>query len=204
MKSKLNEKNILGYIRNNYSKFIDHNISDEKIISIYWFDNNMKNIIFPWILKIERELKTIFVYYFKKKYKGYVDVILNKNNYNDNYLKVKPILNKVKRYATLEEYVFSLTYGEFVKLCMTMSNGIYDLILKNLNIHKIDSNFFENILIVRNNIAHNLSLLSINELSIKKIVKIISSYLHYNDIKKENIFLKQCEDEINKIKKIFI
>ena len=202
MKSIINEKNILKYIKKNYSKILKQKMTDDQIISIYWFDNNMKNILFPWILKIEREIKTIFVYYFNKKYKTFKDVILNSNNFNDEFQKIKPIINKVKKYESLEEYIFSITYGEFIKLAENMNNNILNLIIKSLNILKIDKDFFKKTNLIRNNIAHNLSLLSIDEIPIQDSVRIIRKYLEYNDTSKSDIFMNNCFTEIDKIKNI--
>lgn len=202
MKSILNEKNILNYIKKNYSSILNKKMTDDQIISIYWFDNNMKNILFPWILKIERELKTIFVYFFKKKYKSFKDIILNENNFDNQFKKITPILNKIKKYDSLEEFIFSITYGEFIKIIKSFNSDIYKSIIKSLNIEKIDDDFFKKIQLIRNNIAHNLSLLSINEITINDCINLIYKYLNINDTLKSDIFMSQCQSEISKIKNI--
>ena len=201
MKSIVSEKSIINYIRKIYSNIIDKDLSDDEIISIYWFDNNMKNTIFPWVLKIERELKTIFVNLYNKKYKSFKDVLLNSNKYNCSFSLIKPIVNKVKKFSSIEEFVFSITFGEFIKILYYFDISIKKEIDKLLKIKKISENFYECILITRNTIAHNLSLLSMCDVSVLDSINTIKKYLAFNDHEKELILTNDIDAIFRKLSK---
>ncbi|MEG2198369.1 MAG: Abi family protein [Malacoplasma sp.] len=153
------------------------------LISLYWLDINLKNALFPWTLKIERELKSLFIYFYKDFFKSdSFSFLLDENNYLTNPLykdKITFTLYKINqlihRKTNIDNLIFSLTFGEFVTLIIVFSDEIKKNYCEYLKIKKtVFLNLIKYCSIVRNLVAHNKTILNIidernnNRFSLKK------------------------------------
>ena len=87
-------KNDLGWIYQDYNNI-------NPLISIYWFDNELKNICFPWVLKLERQFKAYFIKLYKQSFQtNNADSFLDKTNFNKKKCDDKKV-NKI--IANIEE-----------------------------------------------------------------------------------------------------
>ncbi len=193
-KEEINLKHNLWRIENdlNWIFYQDVENSFDIKICLYWLDINLKNTIFPWVLKIERELKSYFIYYYKEKFKtSNSDQLLNLNNYTDldnskNPLKIfeeyKDMWEK-----TIDEVVFSLTFGQFVNLLIFFHPCIKSRIAHNLD---MDLSVFINIIkyfnILRNAVAHNKTIIKIRDDKNNKRFSLKKKYFDF-PIKKDEI-----------------
>ncbi|MEG0879401.1 MAG: Abi family protein [Malacoplasma sp.] len=153
------------------------------LISLYWLDINLKNALFPWTLKIERELKSLFIYFYKDFFKSdSFSFLLDENNYLTNPLykdKITFTLYKINqlihRKTNIDNLIFSMTFGEFVTLIIVFSDQIKKNYCEYLKIKKtVLLNLIKYCSIVRNLVAHNKTILNIidernnNRFSLKK------------------------------------
>ncbi|MEF9984891.1 MAG: Abi family protein [Malacoplasma sp.] len=153
------------------------------LISLYWLDINLKNALFPWTLKIERELKSLFIYFYKDFFKSdSFSFLLDENNYLTNPLykdKITFTLYKINqlihRKTNIDNLIFSMTFGEFVTLIIVFSDEIKKNYCEYLKIKKtVFLNLIKYCSIVRNLVAHNKTILNIidernnNRFSLKK------------------------------------
>lgn len=167
---KINFKHNLWRITNDLNwlwKNSDNNDLNTQMC-LYWLDINLKNTIFPWILKIERELKASFIYFYKKKFNTTeINELLKKENYNDLENSKNPLkmLNEKKlEDKSIDETIFTLTFGEFVYLVIYFHDSIKNQMSKSLNMNlTIFVNIIKYFIILRNAIAHNKTIIKIKD-----------------------------------------
>lgn len=166
---KIDSKHNLWRIENDLNWiFKDKKNAFNTKISLYWLDINLKNTFFPWILKIERELKSSFISIYKQKFqdssachvindKNYDKVTNGKNPYD--VLVRKNLIDK-----TIDELIFSLTFGEFVNLLLSFNSSIRHKIANDLNFSiDVFSNLIKYLNILRNAVAHNKTVIKIRD-----------------------------------------
>ena len=145
---------------------IEKNIDTK--ISLYWLDINLKNIFFPWILKIERELKSYFVYLFKIKFNNDLSNLVNPLNYKKTSFDKNPIdiwkNVDFKQAKTIDELIFSLTFGEFINFFITFNSYFRITISSKINLKEaVFISYLKCILILRNAVAHNKTVIKIKD-----------------------------------------
>ncbi len=98
---------------NGYRHLLMENHNDEKFIqgatfgelyAIFWFDREIRNILFKYILIIENNIKSVISHYMSKKYGYHEKQYLNPKNFKTESFKlthVNDVLNKVKRQIRL-------------------------------------------------------------------------------------------------------
>lgn len=140
------------------------------LLSLYWLDINLKNALFPWTLKIERELKSLFIYFYKNIFKSdSFSFLMDKLNYLENPIYKKKIiftLDKIKQLSykrnNIDNLIFSMSFGEFVTLLIVFSDEIKKHYCRHLKIKKsIFLNLIKYCSIIRNLVAHNKTILNI-------------------------------------------
>lgn len=140
------------------------------LLSLYWLDINLKNAIFPWTLKIERELKSLFIHFYKNIFKtDLFSFLMERSNYLENPLYKKKIdftLDKIKQLShkrkNIDNLIFSMSFGEFVTLLIVFSGEIQKCYCQHLKIKKsIFLNLIKYCSIIRNLVAHNKTILNI-------------------------------------------
>ena len=168
--NKINLKHNLWRIENDlnwiFKKDIENSLKTK--ICLYWLDINLKNTFFPWVLKIERELKSYFVSFYKKRFSTNSALeLLNQENYSDisnqkNPLKI--LIEKNIKEKSIDEVVFTLTFGEFVNLLIFFNDYIKTSIANELNLNlSIFINVIKYFIILRNAIAHNKTIIKIRD-----------------------------------------
>ncbi len=89
--------------KNNDEKFVN-GATFRELYAIFWFDREIRNILFKYILIIENNIKSVISNYLSKKY-GYKEKqYLNPKNFKTESFKlthVNDVLNKVKRQIRL-------------------------------------------------------------------------------------------------------
>ncbi|MDE5767676.1 MAG: Abi family protein [Malacoplasma sp.] len=158
-------ENDLNWIFKNLNN--DVNVFNTKIC-LYWLDINLKNTFFPWILKIERELKSYFIHYYKVEFKNSsISHLLEKNNYSISQKEKNPyeiIIRKDLTNVSVDQLIFSLTFGEFVNLLISFSNFIKLKISKDLDMNlAVFVNLIKFLNILRNAVAHNKTVIKIKD-----------------------------------------
>lgn len=180
-------ENDLKWIFKNDNSF-DINIKTK--ICLYWLDINLKNTLFPWVLKIERELKAFFIFLYKKKFNTDETIeLLNEKNYVDISNKKNPLKilnqNTVKN-KSIDEVIFTLTFGEFVYLIV-----FFDSIKSKMSSElKMNPSVFVNVIkffnILRNAIAHNKTIIKIRDEKNNKRFSLKKDFFDF-DISKNDI-----------------
>lgn len=167
---ELNFKHNLWRIENDLNWLFKNTAYDDlkTKICLYWLDINLKNTIFPWILKIERELKASFIYFYKKKFNSdLVTELLKKENYTDlenNKNPLKILNNSNFENKTIDEVIFTLTFGEFVYLVIFFNDSIKNQMSRSLQMNQtIFINVIKYLIILRNAIAHNKTIIKIKD-----------------------------------------
>lgn len=144
------------------------------LLNIYWFDNELKNICFPWILKFEREFKAGFIWLYKQEYKtSDSEFIMDKKMFNSKKCdskRIDEIISKIddiltdKKTSNIDELIFSFTFGEFITTLLNFNESFFD---KFSNMFHFPQDIMSNILkylnILRNSIAHNKSVIKIHD-----------------------------------------
>lgn len=59
-----------------------YGVTFEEIVSLYYFDEELRTLFLKYILHVERHMKSMMSYYFCEKYGDSQNAYLNKNNYN--------------------------------------------------------------------------------------------------------------------------
>lgn len=170
--NKIDMNHNMWRIQNDLKWLLKDNDDFSILYSLYWFDNGMKNICFPWVLKIERQLKSVFIYFYKEKYNtDDINEVLIETNYivkkkeidKSNLIRkrISEIIeeNKIKK---IDQLLFSLTFGETVNFMIYFNNSI---IHKMANHFRLEFSIFVNVIkylnIIRNAIAHNKTIIKI-------------------------------------------
>lgn len=83
---KLGYYSLIGGYKNLFKhaasgKYI-YGVTFEEIVSLYYFDEELRTLFLKYILHIERHMKSMMSYYFCEKYGDNQNAYLNKNNYN--------------------------------------------------------------------------------------------------------------------------
>lgn len=148
------------------------------LLSLYWLDINLKNALFPWTLKIERELKSLFISFYKDVFQtDSFSFLIDKLNYLENPLYKKKIAFTIDKITQLsykrnnvDNLIFSMSFGEFVTLIIVFSNEIQKCYCKHLKMKKsIFLNLIKYCSIIRNLVAHNKTILNIiDDINYKK------------------------------------
>ncbi len=172
-----------------------NNISN--LASIYWFDIDLKNICFPWVLKLEREFKSVFIWYYKQNFHtNDSQYLLDKKYYNvkkNNTKKIDKIIYNVedilakKRSNNIDELVFALTFGEFVTTFTHYNESIFNKVSFSFNLSPdIFCNILKFLNILRNSIAHNKTILKIVDEKNNKRFSLKTSFFDFQ-ITKEHV-----------------
>lgn len=168
--NKINFKHNLWRIENDLNWFfLGHEINSFNTkMCLYWLDINLKNSFFPWILKIERELKSFFIHYYKLKFLDHSPKhLINQNNYEKKSNMINPceiLIKKNLQDKTVDEVIFSLTFGEFVNLTIYFNSFIKSKIANDLNLQiPIFINLIKFLNILRNSVAHNKTIIKIKD-----------------------------------------
>lgn len=158
--------------------FIDGTNFDE-LTCVHYFDKEIKNILFKYIIEIEKRLKSIIAYYFSEAHQNNAYPYLYANNFNsNNILKVAPLIssisNIIKKYSnspmnnSIKHYIKVHKGVPLWVISNYMSFGQIVLFYKCMKIQE------------QNKVAKEFSLLLNNSLGrndIKLQVKHIISYL---------------------------
>ena len=158
-------KNDLGWIYQDYNNI-------NPLISIYWFDNELKNICFPWVLKLERQFKAYFIKLYKQSFQtNNADSFLDKTNFNKKKCddkKVNKIIANIeeilknKNTNNIDELVFALTFGEFVTTILNFNESMFYKFAHHFGLMPdVFNNILKYLNILRNAIAHNKSIIKI-------------------------------------------
>lgn len=83
---KLGYYSLIGGYKNLFKhassgKYI-YGVTFEEIVSLYYFDEELRTLFLKYILHVERHMKSMMSYYFCEKYGDSQNAYLNKNNYN--------------------------------------------------------------------------------------------------------------------------
>lgn len=83
---KLGYYSLIGGYKNLFKhaasgKYI-YGVTFEEIVSLYYFDEELRTLFLKYILHVERHMKSMMSYYFCEKYGDNQNAYLNKNNYN--------------------------------------------------------------------------------------------------------------------------
>lgn len=70
-------------------------VTFEEIVSFYFFDEKLRTLFLKYILHVERQLKSMFSYYFCEKYGEYQSAYLTPSNYNQTHRNTNEILRLV-------------------------------------------------------------------------------------------------------------
>lgn len=184
---KIDKKHNLQRIKNDYAWIF--NLSDvdlanktnwKKLVYVYWFDVNLRNIIFAWLSKFERELKSLFITFYKQFIGSnqieYLITSLKKEASLNSQNLIRTILNGSKQETTIDIAIFDLTFGGF---CILLNKFEYNNIqFLNLIADHLDISLFnfkkilKLLLKIRNQIAHNHSIIkSFEEKNLKYLLK---------------------------------
>ncbi|WP_041137839.1 Abi family protein [Beduini massiliensis] len=135
---------------NCYGKFfIDHGdvfidgTNFNELTCVHYFDKEIKNILFKYIIEIEKRLKSIIAYYFSEAHQGDPYPYLYTHNFNsNNILKVAPLIsslsNIIKKYSTaltnnsIKHYIHVHKSVPLWIICNYMSFGQIVLFYKNM------------------------------------------------------------------------
>lgn len=183
-------KNDLSWLYNDLDKI-------NNLASIYWFDIDLKNICFPWVLKLEREFKSVFIWYYKKNFDtDDCKYLLDKNYYKvrkNTSNKIDKIIHNVEEVLTyrksnnVDELIFALTFGEFVTTFINFNESIFNKVAFSFNLAPdIFCNILKFLNILRNSIAHNKSILRIVDEKNNKRFSLKSLFFDFS-IPKEHI-----------------
>lgn len=173
-------------------------LKDIDIYRLYWFDIELKNLCFPWVFKLERELKSMFIYYYKQIYQNEINHLLEGSNYNWNLKNAK---NKIPSHIsqlkatkkkqnnknqTIDNFIFVLTFGEFVSTLRFFNSSIVDQIA---NQFEMKANVFVSALqllnVVRNTIAHNKTILDVSDKNSNRSMCLVKDVFNFNIDKKD-------------------
>ena len=161
-----------------------HGVTFEEITAFYYFDENLRTLFLRYILHVERQLKSMFSYYFCEKYGEDQSAYLDANNYNVTSKTSMQINRLVKtlsstislpnnyRYITHHAKVYNnvplwvaanaLTFGQISKMYQYTTSDIRTKIsldfsgLSEVQLHK----FIRILASCRNVCAHNERLYS--------------------------------------------
>lgn len=83
---KLGHYSLIGGYKNLFKhppsgKYI-YDVTFEEIVSLYYFDEELRTLFLKYILHVERHMKSMMSYYFCEKYGDNQNAYLSKNNYN--------------------------------------------------------------------------------------------------------------------------
>lgn len=170
---------ISGYkdaFRNKKTKVYNKNVKFEDIYYLYKLDENLRNLFFKYILKIEKNLKSHYSYFFCQEFGDEQKEYLNSNNFNyqnyqnevDDLIEILKDYNKSNKYdyITYNRKTYNnipfwilincLTFGNLSKMYEYSNIKIKINIAKEFNIHNSQ---LESILKImtkfRNVCAHN-------------------------------------------------
>lgn len=95
-----------------------HGVTFEEIVSFYYFDEELRTLFLKYILHVERQLKSMFAYYYCEKYGEQQSAYLDVNNYNQTQKNVYEInrlvasINKVISLPSNYSYIthYATTY----------------------------------------------------------------------------------------------
>lgn len=167
--NKIDTKHNIWKIENDLNWiFKDNHNSFNTKICLYWLDINLKNTIFPWILKIERELKSNFIFIYKEKYlTDSASYLIDLDHYDKNIQGKNSydiLVRKNLTNVSIDELIFSLTFGEFVNLMLSFNSSIRNKIANHLGFPiGIFSNLIKFLIILRNAVAHNKTIIKIRD-----------------------------------------
>ncbi|WPL40680.1 Abi family protein [Malacoplasma iowae] len=158
-------------IRNDLNWLLSNHYNSNELYSLYWLDNNLKNVCFPWVLKLERQFKSAFIYFYKDRYQSdEIKFVLDKEIYSKRRDKQKKEaiskrvndLVKENNIIKIDQLIFSLMFGEFVNFIIYFDNS---LLQKLANHFRMELSVFVNCIkylnILRNAIAHNKTIIKI-------------------------------------------
>lgn len=209
---KINLKHNLWRIENDLNWIFKNNVADtlENKLCLYWLDIHLKNTLFPWVLKIERELKALFVFFYKKKYQSNdVSFLMDSNNYSvikNEKDPIKLLESKLGPQKTIDEMIFTLTFGEFVNIIILFQEYIKNNMAKHLNLTpSLFSNVIKYLIILRNAIAHNKTIIKIRDEKNNKRFSLKKDFFDFSITKQEiDILSTNASGAIYVVKKILL
>lgn len=195
-KEKIDIKHNYWRVTNDLSWIVSSKDNMNELICLYWLDIRLKNVLFPWVLKLEREIKSCFIYFYKEKFNSESSTFLKeKNNYSDNKASKNKIDAYIKRINDIDNFgnnssidaiVFSLTFGEFINIFLCFDNELKMMVAKHL---KLNSTVFANVLkflsILRNAIAHNKTIIKIKDEKNNQRFSLKSAFFDFDITKQE-------------------
>ncbi|MDE5553067.1 MAG: Abi family protein [Malacoplasma sp.] len=203
-------------IKNDLSWIVGYKENINDLVCLYWLDINLKNVLFPWVLKLEREIKSCFVYYYKEKFQSENSSFLkDANNYsittNSIKLKVRSFIKRIKEVnnesdSSIDSVVFSLTFGEFINIFIYFSNEVKINVAKHLGLNSaIFANILKFLSILRNAIAHNKTIIKIRDEKNNQRFSLKSAFFDFDISKKEiDIISTNVSGSIYVIKKVLL
>lgn len=191
---EINYKHNLWRIKNDLNWIFKNQQQEDNIkttLCLYWLDINFKNTFFPWILKIERELKSSFICFYKWKFNSDNAIELGvKENYTDISNKKNPlkIFDEIDLSSkSIDEVVFTLTFGEFVNLLIFFNDSIKTKIANELGMKlPIFINVIKFFIILRNAVAHNKTIIKIRDEKNNKRFSLKKDFFEF-DIPKNHV-----------------
>lgn len=206
-------KNDLSWIVNAKN---DATINENELICLYWLDINLKNTFFPWVLKLEREIKSCFIFYYKQKFKSENSSFLKdiKNfNFRGDKTKIESFIKRVndvdnQRNLSIDGIIFDLTFGEFINIFIYFC--VNDIKLNVATRFGFKStNIFSNILkfvsILRNAIAHNKTIIKIKDEKNNKLFSLKPAFFDFQILKEEvDIISTNFSSSVYVIKKFLL
>lgn len=133
-----------------------HGVTFEEITAFYYFDEALRTLFLKHILHVERQLKSMFSYYFCEKYGEQQAAYLTAENYNytpKNFSKINRLITSLSQ---------TLTFGQISKMYQYSTSDIRTKISLNFaNMSEVQLHQFIRILAsCRNVCAHNERLYS--------------------------------------------
>lgn len=185
-------------IKNDLSWIVESkedNSNKNELICLYWLDINLKNTLFPWVLKLEREIKSCFVFYYKQKFVSESSLFLKDfKNYlytDKTKTKIESFIKRIndidaQRNLSIDGIVFDLTFGEFINIFTYFDNDVKLAVAKYFGLNpSIFFNVLKFVSILRNAIAHNKTIIKIKDEKNNKKFSLKSGFFDFEISKKE-------------------
>lgn len=151
---------IFEYENETYDKIIDH---------LYWFDIDLKNCFFPWLLKIERELKSMYIYFYKKEFNSEnSDFLFNLKFYKKNLKRNFVFDNNNEIEKTIDGVIMNMKFGEFSNFISCFYKPILIRISDYLNLNPyVLMTVIKYASLIRNAVTHNQTVVKLQFKNLK-------------------------------------
>lgn len=169
--------------------------TNNELICLYWLDINLKNTLFPWVLKLEREIKSCFIFHYKYKFasesSSYLKDFKNYSHTSKTKIKIESFIKRIndidgQRNLSIDGIIFDLTFGEFINIFTYFSSDIKEFVAKYFGLNlTIFLNVLKFVSILRNAIAHNKTIIKIKDEKNNKRFSLKSAFFDFEISKKE-------------------